>query len=244
MSAQHLLSFIRKHILGIFSDWARSQYKMQNENTKVARNEAMKESNYLRNEFGPIQRDRFSATDTARPIQRNRFSAHPFSVRKSARNITAIAHSQMSAQDLGISAPQYQIQGTRFVSSVSEMTLIKFKASRGKDAFCLEGYSHHQDNRSRDGEQIFRRCSNPNWCVRMERNGIEDIPWPRYVFVFCRSRTTCAEQGRAQELAEGGLRQISNGTPIKNIPRHRTASGFTLPHSLGGSASSQANQPL
>ena len=34
----------------------------------------------------------------------------------------------------------------------------------------------------------------------------------------------------------GGLRQISNGTPIKNIPRHRTASGFTLPHSLGGSA--------
>ena len=54
---------------------------------------------------------------------------------------------------------------------------------------------------------------------------------------------TTTNQGRAQELAEGGLRQISNGTPSKNIPRHRAASGFTLPHSLGGSVSSQANQP-
>ena len=68
-------------------------------------------------------------------------------------------------------------------------------------------------------------------------------PLSRFQHISKASRMGSPVQGRAQELAEGGLRQISNGTPIKNIPRHRTASGFTLPHSLGGSVSSQANQP-
>ena len=59
------------------------------------------------------------------------------------------------------------------------MALVRFKTSRGKDTFCLDGYSYRQDKRPSDGEQLFLRCINQNCSVRMESRGLEDVPQPR-----------------------------------------------------------------
>ena len=37
---------------------------------------------------------------------------------------------------------------------------------------------YRQDKQSSDGEQLFWRCSNPNFCVWRESRGMEDVPQP------------------------------------------------------------------